>query len=54
MAKMNSLKALGFGVTILSAVTSLLSVFVEQKQTKDQIAKQVDAAVSKALKQRES
>lgn len=52
--KIDALKALGIGATVLGLVASLFSSFVEDKKTDARIAEKVNEAVATALEKKEA
>ncbi len=52
--KIDTLKALGIGATVLGLAASLFSSFVEDKKTDAKIAEKVNKAVMTALEKKES
>lgn len=52
--KIDTLKALGIGATVLGLAASLFSSFVDDKKTDAKIADKVNQAVTKALVEKES
>lgn len=52
--KIDPLKALGIGATVLGLAASLFSSFVEDKKTDAKIAEKVNKAVMTALEKKES
>lgn len=52
--KIDTIKVLGIGATVVGLAASLLSSFVEDKKTDAKIAEKVNKAVMTALEKKES